>query len=253
MNINIDARTRGREAYLFYGLLAYVAVIATIAYGILFLGNLFVPRTIDAAAVVPFSEAFGVNVALLILFALQHSGMARKRFKHWLARRLNPGLERSTYVLASSFATMLVFALWQPMGGIVWAVSSPLMSKVIVVAYFAGWMLMITATFLLDHLELFGLRQAWTAFQGGTCELSEFRTPGLYRHVRHPIYLGWLVVVWASPVMTVTHLVFAAGMTTYMLIGIQLEESDLVADLPDYQQYKRKVPMLIPSWRKHLK
>lgn len=129
------------------------------------------------------------------------------------------------------------------MGGVVWSVSGLFTSKVIVAIFFAGWGLMIYATFLINHLELFGLRPERKA---------EFQTPGVYRHVRHPIYLGWLLVMWASPIMTVAHLVFAAGMTIYMLIGIEFEERDLAAELPDYPQYQRKVPMLFPSWRKRL-
>lgn len=237
---------------LLYGILAYFVFILTIVYSIAFFGNLFVARTIDAAAIVPFGEALAVNFGLLLLFGLQHSGMARKSFKHWLHTRMSRCLERSTYVLASSIAIIVVITLWQPMGGVVWSVASTVVSKVIYSFYFAGWGLMIYATFLMDHFELFGLRQAWTAYLGGECWTSEFRTPGLYRHVRHPIYLGWLLIMWASPVMTVTHLVFAAGMTIYMLVGIQFEERDLAADLPDYQQYKRKVPMLLPSFRKRL-
>jgi protein-S-isoprenylcysteine O-methyltransferase Ste14 len=241
-----------KDLMLLYGIFAYLIFILTIAYCIAFFGNLFVARTIDAAAVVPFSEALAVNFALLILFGLQHSGMARKSFKLWLHSHMIRCLERSTYVLASSVALIVVMALWQPMGGIVWSISDLVLSRAMVVIYFAGWGLMFSATFLLNHFQLFGLRQAWTAYQGGDCRESEFRTPGLYRHVRHPIYLGWLLVMWASPVMTVTHLVFAAGMTIYMLVGIQLEERDLIAELPDYRQYMRKVPMLLPSWRKRL-
>jgi protein-S-isoprenylcysteine O-methyltransferase Ste14 len=138
------------------------------------------------------------------------------------------------------------------MGGIVWSVSNAIGSRAIHTVYFLGWGLMIYATFLIDHFEMFGLRQAWTAYQGGECGSPKFRTPGAYRHVRHPIHLGWLLILWASPVMTVTHLVFAAGMTIYILVGIQFEERDLAAELPDYQQYKRKVPMLLPSLQKRL-
>jgi protein-S-isoprenylcysteine O-methyltransferase Ste14 len=237
---------------LSYGLFSYLIFITTIAYSIAFFGNFFVARTIDAAAILPIGESLVVNLGLLMMFALQHSGMARKRFKNWLHAQISPTLERSTYVLASSVATIVLFAFWQPMGGIVWSVEVGTLSKLIYVSYFAGWALMIYATFLINHFELFGLRQAWAAYRGGECGPSEFRTPGLYRYVRHPIDLGWLMIMWSSPVMTVAHLVFAAGMTMYMLVGIQLEERDLAAELPDYPQYKRKVPMLFPSLRKRL-
>ena len=241
-----------RDLKLLYGIFAYLVFVITIAYSIAFFGNFFVVRTIDAAAIVPFSEALAVNLCLLLLFGLQHSGMARKPFKCWLHARMSRCLERSTFVLASSIALIAVLVLWQPMGGIVWSVSNAIWSRAIYAVYFAGWGLMIYATFLMDHFEMFGLRQVWTAYQGGDCWSPKFRTPGLYRHVRHPIYLGWLLILWASPIMTVTHLVFAAGMTIYMLVGIQFEERDLAVELPDYQQYKRKVPMLLPSFRKRL-
>ncbi len=241
-----------RNLKLLYGILAYLAFILTIAYAIAFLGNLFVTRTIDAAAIVPFGEALAVNVGLLLLFTLQHSGMARKSFKRWLHGRMSRCLERSTFVFASSIAIILVMAFWQPMGGVVWSFSNLILSRTIYALYFAGWVLMIYATFLIDHFELFGLRQAWTAYLGGECWTSEFCTPGLYRHARPPPYLRWPLIMWATPVMTVAHLVFAARMTIYMLMGIQLEERDLAAELPDYQQYKRKVPMLLPSRTKHL-
>ncbi len=241
-----------KELMLLYGVLAYLVFILTIAYCVAFFGNLFVARTIDAAAVVPLGEALLVNVGLLLLFGLQHSGMARKSFKHWLHARMSRCLERSTYVWASSGTLVGVMAFWQPMGGVVWSFDGALVTKLIYIAYFAGWTTMFVATFLINHFELFGLSQAWTAYQGGDCAEPRLKTPGLYRHVRHPIYLGWLLVVWASPVMTATHLVFAAGMTIYVLIGIQLEERDLADELPEYRQYKRKVPMLLPSWHKRL-
>ncbi len=238
---------------LAYAAFAYIVFILTIVYSVAFLGNLMVARTIDAAAVVSLGKAFLVNSGLLVFFALQHSGMARKPFKRWLCRRMDRRLERSSYVLASSLAILLLMALWQPMGGVVWSVTGPVVAALIYGFYFAGWALMLHATFLLDHLELFGLRQVWAAYRGIDCDASKFKTPGLYRRVRHPVCLGWLMVLWASPVMTVTHLLFAAGMTIYVFIGIQLEEHDLLVDLPDYRQYRRKVPMLLPSWRKYLR
>ena len=241
-----------KDFLLLYGIFAYMIFLVTIAYSVAFLGNLFVTRTIDAAAAIPLGDALLVNFGLLMFFALQHSGMARKPFKRWLHTQMHPCLERSTYVLASSVATIVLITLWQPMGGIIWSISSLYFARAIYAAYFAGWGLMIYATFLINHFELFGVRQAWTAYRGGECQTSDFKTPGLYRHVRHPIYLGWLMIMWATPIMTVTHLVFAAGMTIYTLVGIRFEERDLSAELPDYRQYKRKVPMLLPSLRRRL-
>lgn len=241
-----------RSVVLFYGLSAYGVSMVTIAWSACFFGNLLVPRTIDGAAVIPLGDALAVNVSLIGLFALQHSGMARKPFKAWLHRHMNPNLERSTYVLLSCATLLILFVFWQPMGGVVWESRHPIANVLIYGLYFFGWALMIVSTFLIDHFQLFGLKQAWHAYRGGNCREPEFRTPGLYRHVRHPIYLGWLLILWAAPIMTMTHLVLAAGMTIYMLIGIQLEEHDLVKDLPEYEQYKRKVPMLLPSARKRL-
>lgn len=237
---------------LAFGIFSYLTFLLTIAYSAGFLGNLLVSRTIDGVAAVPVRAALFVNLVLLLVFALQHSGMARKPFKRWLAARIPACLERSTYVLASSLAIIVVMALWQPMGGVVWAVENPFFSGLIYTLYFVGWALMLNATCLIDHFELFGLRQAWSYYRNGELRRNELQTPGLYRHVRHPIYLGWLLVFWAAPIMTVTHVIFAAGTTIYVLIGIHLEERDLAADLPDYRQYQRKVPMLLPSWRKRL-
>lgn len=241
-----------RASLLAYGVFSYAVFVLTSFYCVAFLGNLVVARTIDAAAIVAIEEALAVNLGLLVLFALQHSGMARKPFKRWLHTRLSPCLERSTYVLASSIATLILIVFWQPMGGIVWSVASPALSLLIYASYFLGWVLMVRATFLIDHFELFGLCQTWSAYVGRDCPMPKLRTPGLYRHVRHPIYLGWLMILWSSPLMTVAHLVFAAGMTIYMLFGIQMEERDLEIDLPEYPQYRRKVPMLLPSPKKRL-
>ena len=234
-----------RYLLLSYGIFVYVVSLLTILYSVGFIGNLLVVRTIDAAALIPMGPALFVNIGLLFLFGMQHSGMARKR--------VSKCHERSSYVLMSCIALIIVMALWQPMGGIIWAVQNQMWSRMIYVVYFAGWILMFYASFLIDHFGLFGMRQAWTAFRRGYCWGPELKTSGLYRHVRHPIYLGWLLVVWAAPIMTVTHLLFAAGTTIYMLVGIHLEERDLTTELPEYEQYKRKVPMLLPSWRKRLR
>ena len=241
-----------RWALLLYGVLTYLLFLTTITYGVAFFGNLFVPRTIDAAAGVPLGAALLVNIGLLLLFALQHSGMARPAFKWWVADRMPRKAIRSTYVLLSSVTLILLMVLWQPMGGVVWQVENALAKQAIRVLYFLGWGLMIWATFLLDHFEMFGLRQVWCEFRGRVCIEPAFATPAAYRYMRHPIYTGWLVVVWASPTMTVSHLVFAVGMTAYTLIGIGLEERNLVRRWPYYEQYRRKVPMLLPSLRRRL-
>ena len=237
---------------LLFGLLSYLLFVATIAYGIAFFGNLFVARTIDAAAGIPLGDALLVNLGLLLLFAAQHSGMARPWFKRRVTRWLPPLLLRSLYVCMSSAALIAIMLLWQPMGGVVWSVDAPLARQLIMGVYFLGWALMIWSTFLLDHFELFGLRQVWCQFRGQKCVAPAFSTPAAYKYIRHPIYAGWMVVLWASPVMTVSHLLLAAGMTAYTLLGIRLEESELAKRLPYYEQYRRKVPMLLPSLRKRL-
>ena len=243
-----------RFLILAYGLLAYLLFVGTMAYAVAFFGNLFVSRTIDAAATISVGRAFLVNVALLVVFALQHSGMARPRCKRWLLRHVPAAAMRSTYVMMSCIAMILLMVLWQPMGGVVWSIDNEMARAAIMSAYFLGWILTTWATFLLDHLELFGLRQAWNEFRRrAPCREPEFRTPSAYRYLRHPIYAGWLVVVWASPVMTVAHLLVAAGLTAYVLVGVRLEERDLERRLPYYQQYRRKVPMLLPSWRRRLR
>ena len=216
----------------------------------LFLGNFVLPRTIDAAAVVALGDALAVNSLLLLVFAIQHSGMARpgfkRRWRHWFGARL----ERSSYVLLSCLALLALMAFWQPMGGVVWSLRAAALVGLLDAAYLSGWLLMLRASCLLDLFELLGLRQAFSAEPGNVP--PRLQTPGLYRHVRHPIYLGWLLILWATPVMTVTHLLLAGGLTVYLLLGILLEERDLARTLPDYRQYQRKVPMLLPSLRRHL-
>lgn len=243
-----------RWIILIYGLLAYAAFMATIAYGVAFFGNLVVSRTIDAAATVPLGQALLVNIGLLVIFALQHSGMARPRFKVWMSHFVPHEANRSTYVLMSSIAMIVMMAFWQPLGGVVWSIDIMIIRQVIMTVYFVGWALMIWATYLIDHFELFGLRQAWCQFRNAApCREPDFETPAAYKYMRHPIYAGWLVVLWASPVMTISHLVMAVGLTIYVLFGIQLEERELERRLPYYEQYRRKVPMLLPSWRRRLR
>jgi protein-S-isoprenylcysteine O-methyltransferase Ste14 len=242
-----------RWTVLAYGVTTYLLFLATIAYSVAFFGNLFVGRTIDAAATIPLVQALLANVGLLLLFGLQHSGMARPRFKLWLARFVDPVAERSTFVLMSSITMIVLMVLWQPLGGVAWSVENVIAKHVITFVYFVGWAMMIWATFLLDHYEMFGLRQVWCAFRDGrNCAEPAFQTPAAYRYLRHPIYAGWLIILWAAPIMTIAHLVLAVGLTIYVLCGIQLEERDLEERLPYYEQYRRKVPMLLPSLRRRL-
>jgi protein-S-isoprenylcysteine O-methyltransferase Ste14 len=241
-----------RIAILTYGVVCYAAFFATFLYAIGFIGNYLVPTSLDAAPEVPFMQALLVNTLLLGLFAVQHSVMARPTFKKYWTKVVPPAIERSTYVLASSLCLMLLFWLWQPMGGTVWDVSGSIAGTVLTTLFFLGWAIVLYTTFLIDHFDLFGLRQVWNGFLDREPGALKFVTPSLYRFVRHPLYVGWLMVFWMTPVMTIAHLVFALATTGYILIAIQLEERNLAEAHPEYAQYKRKVPMLIPSFRRYL-
>jgi methanethiol S-methyltransferase len=240
-----------RIAFFAYGTLSYLIFFATFLYAIGFIGNFGVPRTLDGTPSRPLAVAFAIDVALLTLFAVQHSVMARKWFKDWWTRLVPPPLERSTYVLFSSLALILLFWLWQPLGGVVWSIEDPV-GRVVLRALFAfGWALVLISTFLINHFDLFGLRQVWLYLLGRPYTSLKFGTPGPYRLVRHPLYVGWLFAFWCTPTMTLAHLLFSVATTGYILIAIQLEERDLVRDHGEtYKAYRRSVPMLIPFIRR---
>ena len=242
-----------RSLILLYGILAYAAFHATILYAIGFIGNVIVPVSIDGVPRVPFTEALLINLGLLAVFAVQHSLMARPFFKRWLTQWIPVAAERSTYVLASSLALAAVFVFWQPMGGIVWQLEQPIAIGVLYGLYALGWGIVFFSTFLINHFDLFGLRQIWLNWKGREYTPLQFGTPLLYRLVRHPLYVGFLLVFWAAPTMTIAHLVFALATTAYILIGIQLEERDLMRAHPEYANYRKRVPMLIPRWRSSAK
>jgi protein-S-isoprenylcysteine O-methyltransferase Ste14 len=235
-----------RVLVFIYGVVAYALFFATFLYAIGFVGNLFVPKAIDSAPQVPFIQALLVNLGLLGLFAVQHSLMARPFFKRWLTRFIPQAAERSTFVVASSLALITLFAFWQPMGGLIWSIENPQAQILLHVAFAFGWLLVLVSTFLINHFDLFGLRQVWLNLHKKPYTQLRFGTPVLYRLVRHPLYLGFILGFWATPVMTVAHLVFALATTGYILIAIQLEEHDLMNAHPEYAEYRRKVPMLIP-------
>lgn len=235
-----------RVLIFIYGAVAYALFFATFLYAIGFVGNLFVPKAIDSAPQVPFIQALLVNLGLLGLFAVQHSTMARPFFKRWLTRFIPSSAERSTFVLASSLALITLFVFWQPMGGVVWSISNPHAQILLHVAFTFGWLLVLFSTFLINHFDLFGLRQVWLNLHKQPYKELKFGTPVLYRLVRHPLYLGFILGFWATPVMTVAHLVFALATTAYILIAIQLEERDLMNFHPEYAEYRRRVPMIIP-------
>jgi methanethiol S-methyltransferase len=234
-----------------YGLVCYVVAVATLLYAIGFVGNLWVPKSIDAAPSVPLAEGLLIDGLLLALFAIQHSVMARPAFKRWWTRIIPKTAERSTYILFASIALIVMFVFWQPVGGGVWDVHSPVARSVLYAAFAFGWILVLVSTFLIDHFDLFGLRQIWLQLHGRPYIPLQFKTPMLYRFVRHPLYVGLLFGFWSTPTMTLTHLVFAVATTAYILIAIQLEEQDLLAAHPEYARYRKNVPMLVPflRWR----
>jgi protein-S-isoprenylcysteine O-methyltransferase Ste14 len=235
-----------RLAIFAYGLACYAVFFASILYAIGFIVNFWVPKGIDSPREVSMGTALLVNVGLVALFGVQHSVMARPAFKRWWTRIVPESAERSTYVLFSSIALIVLMWFWQPMGGVVWATYSQTGINTLYAIYAVGWALLFYATFLIDHFDLFGLRQVWLQLIGRPCLPLNFKTPWLYRQVRHPIYVGWLMIVWATPTMTVTHLVFAIMSTAYILVGLRLEERDLVAAHPEYADYMKRVPGLLP-------
>ena len=235
-----------RFAIFAYGLACYAIFFATFIYAVGFIGNMWVPKSIDSPRDVAIGTALLVNLGLLGLFAVQHSVMARPAFKRWWTRIVPESAERSTYVLFSSLALIMLFWFWQPMGGVVWDITAPAGVDAMYVAYAAGWVLLLYATFLINHFDLFGLRQVWLQLIGKPYSALNFKTPWLYRQVRHPIYVGWLLIFWPTPTMTVAHLVFAVMTTGYILVGLRLEERDLIAAHPEYAEYKKQVPGLLP-------
>jgi methanethiol S-methyltransferase len=237
-----------RTMIFVYGLACYAIFFGTFCYAVGFLGNLVVPKSIDSPAAVSIGEAMAVDMALLGLFALQHSVMARRGFKRWLTRFVPTPAERSTYVLASSLALILLFWQWRPIGGIVWEIDSPLLRAGLNALYAAGWLAVLWATVLISHFDLFGLRQVWLHLRRREPTPLEFVTPGPYRIIRHPLYVGWITVFWSAPTMTAAHLLFAVATTVYILVAIRFEERDLLeAHGRAYAEYRRRVPMLIPS------
>jgi protein-S-isoprenylcysteine O-methyltransferase Ste14 len=237
----------GRITIFLYGVFCYLVFFATFLYAIAFLGDFGVPKSIDSGAQGSLARALAVDVLLLGLFAVQHSLMARPWFKRAWTRIVPPAAERSTYVLFASVAMILLFWKWQPMGGLIWQLDTEVGRLVAYGIYAFGWALLLLATFLIDHFDLFGLRQVYLYLRGRPYTGLQFRTPLLYRYVRHPIYVGWLCIFWATPQMTVAHLVFALATTAYILIAISWEERDLLsAHGETYQRYREQVPKLIP-------
>jgi protein-S-isoprenylcysteine O-methyltransferase Ste14 len=238
-----------RLGLFLYGIACYAVSLGTFLYAFGFIGNLWVPKALDGPPEMPFGAALTIDLALLGAFAVQHSVMARPAFKRWWTRFVSEPAERSTYVLLSSVALIALFYWWQPLGGEIWNVTAPTAVAALYAAYVAGWLLLFYTTFLINHFDLLGLRQVWLNLVGRPYTAVPFRTPWLYRQVRHPLYIGWMTIFWATPSMTLTHLVFALATTAYILIAVRFEEHDLVEAHPEYAEYRRQVPMLLPSRR----
>jgi protein-S-isoprenylcysteine O-methyltransferase Ste14 len=233
-----------------YGVACYGVFFVTFLYAMGFVGNLVVPKSIDSPATIAFMPALAIDILLLGIFAVQHSVMARPWFKRWWTRIVPEAAERSTYVLFASLALIALFVYWQPLGGVVWELKHPAAVTLAYTVFGLGFGMVLAATFLINHFDLFGLRQVSLYLVGRPYTALSFRTPFFYRYVRHPLYVGWLLTFWSAPTMTAAHLLFAVMTTAYILVAIQFEEHDLVAAHGEtYASYRKQVPMIIPSVR----
>ncbi|BCI82781.1 membrane protein [Mycolicibacterium sp. TY66] len=241
-----------RYLTLGYGVLCYAVFLASFLYAVGFVGNVVVPRTVDHGITASIGEAVVVNLILLGLFAVQHSVMARPAFKRMWTRVVPQAIERSTYVLMSSLLLGLLYWQWRTMPQVVWHVTAPAGRYVLLTLFWVGWAIVLMSTFMISHVDLFGLRQVYLAWRGEPYRDLPFRTTMFYRVVRHPIMVGFIIAFWATPTMTAGHLLFSLATTGYILIAIQLEEHDLVAGLgAPYQDYRAEVPMMIPGLHPH--
>ena len=235
-----------RLLILFYAIVSYAVFLVSSLYAVGFVGNYLVPKSIDAGGPTNLSEAIVVNLPLLGIFAIQHSIMARPAFKQWWASILPVACQRSTYVLLSSLILLLLFWQWRPIPIAIWQIGG-IAARLLTGVYWLGWLIVFASTFMIDHFDLSGLRQAFFALRGAEVPGQSFKTPLLYKIVRHPLMLGFLLAFWATPEMTAGHLLFAITTTAYILVGLQFEERDLIAEFgTTYQQYRRRVPMLLP-------
>jgi protein-S-isoprenylcysteine O-methyltransferase Ste14 len=238
----------GRISTLIYGVICYLNFLVIFLYFIAFINNIFLPKTLDSARIIDWRYGLLINVLLLLLFGLQHSGMARPKFKQIWTKIIPTGIERSTYVLLSSLCLVILMLFWQPLGVQIWQIENILIFYLFYGLNASGWLLVLVATFSLNHFDLFGLRQVFLHFQGKEYTQITFETPILYRIVRHPLYVGFLMGMWFTPSMTISHLIFAMGLTVYILAAIQWEEKDLIEIHGEsYRTYQKHVPMLIPK------
>lgn len=231
-----------------YGLVCYAAFLASFLYAIGFVGNLFVPKGIDSAPQLPMAQAALINLGLLSIFAIQHSVMARPFFKRWITRYIPASAERSTFVLFASLALIVLFRFWQPMGVVIWDIESAAGRIAMLTGFVFGWSLVLVTTFLINHFDLFGLRQVWLQLHRKPYTPVDFAMPLPYRMIRHPLYFGFLCAFWFTPTMTVAHLVFAVVTTAYILVAIRFEEHDLQEVHPEYREYRKQVPMILPAF-----
>jgi len=241
-----------RLLFFAYGLTSYVIFLGTFLYAIAFVGGFGAGARLDGPLKTSLPAALGIDGALLMLFAAQHSIMARRWFKERWTKIVPPAVERSTYVLCASLALLLLFWQWRPLGGVVWSVENPTGQLILRALFAFGWLMVLVSTFLINHFDLFGMRQVWLYLRGRDYTTLKFGTPGPYRLVRHPLYVGWLFAFWSTPTMTFAHLLFSLATTAYILLAIQFEERDLIREHGDtYQAYRRSVPMLIPFVRRN--
>ena len=246
-NLEASSSALGRVLAFIYGLLCYLVFFVTFLYAIGFVGNLLVPKSIDSGAAAPVEQALIINVLLLGVFAVQHSLMARPFFKRWWTKLVPRAVERSTYVLFASSALLLLYWQWRPIPQTVWAIESEIGRALVYGLFFIGWGIVFLGTFMINHFDLFGLRQVYLYINSKDYKELGFRTPFFYRFLRHPIMLGFIIAFWSAPTMTLGHLLFAAATTAYILIAIQLEEHDLTRHFGEpYREYRQRTPMLIP-------
>jgi protein-S-isoprenylcysteine O-methyltransferase Ste14 len=250
-NTHERSKAMKKMSAFIYGVLSYAVFFISFLYAIGFVGNLIVPKGIDSGLGASLPESLIVNLALLGLFAVQHTIMARPAFKAWWIKIIPKEVERSTFVLVASLLLLLLYWQWRPMTGVVWNLENSAGAIVLTVIFWLGWIIALLSTFMIDHFDLFGLRQVYLPLVNKDYSGVKFKTTMLYKFVRHPIMLGFIIAFWATPHMTVGHLLFAAATTIYILMGLQFEEHDLKAAIgPEYADYRHRVPMLIPCMKK---
>ncbi len=234
-----------------YGVISYAVFFISFLYAIGFTGNLIVPKGIDSGSEASLAESLTVNMVLLGLFAIQHTIMARPAFKKWWTKIIPKEIERSTFVLLASLLLLLLYWQWRPMTGVIWSVESTAGTFILMTVFWVGWLIVLSSTFMINHFDLFGLRQVMLPLMNKEYAHVGFKTTMLYKFVRHPIMLGFMIAFWATPHMTVGHLLFAGVTTIYILMGLQFEEHDLKHAIPEYEEYSHEVPMLVPGTKFH--